>query len=119
MKLLIFFILILSFLLYSLFVYTAGTEVSEIKANQDAIEGKLIFQKYNCTSCHQIYGLGGYIGPDLTTTMSQKGKEEIYSRAIMKSGTKRMPDFKLNDTEINLLIEYFKHLDQTASTNKK
>ena len=118
MRLMTSFVLLISFVLYSAFVYTTGTELPKIEANPDAINGKLIFQKYNCTSCHQFYGLGGYLGPDLTTVMSQKGKGEVYARAIMKSGTNRMPDFKLSDSEINKLVEFLKYVDQTEATSK-
>lgn len=119
MKLTIFFILFFSFLLYSAFVYTTGTNVAEIKPNADAMRGKLIFQKYNCTACHQFYGLGGYLGPDLTTVMSQKGKGEIFVKAILKSGTKRMPDFSLSENEINQLTEFLKYVDQLNETCEK
>ena len=119
MKLTIFFMLFLSFLLYSVFVYTEGTNVSDIKPSDDASRGKLIFQKYNCTACHQFYGLGGYLGPDLTTVMSQKGKGEVFVKAIMKSGTKRMPDFNLSENEINQLTEFLKYADQINSTCKR
>lgn len=116
MKLITFLILFLSFLIYTGFVYTSGTEVTEIKPTAGAIEGKLIFQKFNCTSCHQFYGLGGFLGPDLTNVMSQ-GNREPYIRAVLKSGTQRMPNFKLNDEEINQLVEYLKYTDKTSKTN--
>jgi nitric oxide reductase subunit C len=107
------------FLIYSGFVYTTGTELTQLKASPEAGEGKLIFQKYNCTACHQFYGLGGYLGPDLTTVISQQGKGEHYARAFLKSGTQRMPDFHLTETEISNLIEYFKYVDHTAITYKQ
>ncbi len=87
--------------------------------NVEAINGKLLYQKHNCTACHQIYGLGGYLGPELTTTISEKGKGEEYAKAILKSGTQRMPDFHLNEQEIKCLIEFFKYVDSTAVTYKE
>lgn len=32
----------------------------------DAVEGKRVFQAYNCMGCHTIVGNGAYLGPDLT-----------------------------------------------------
>lgn len=78
----------------------------------------MLFQKYNCTACHQLYGLGGYLGPELTTTISQPGKGELFARAILKTGTQRMPDFKLRDEEIDAFIEFLKYVDATAITYK-
>ena len=86
--------------------------------NSKAIAGKLLYQKHNCTSCHQLYGLGGYLGPELTTILSQPEREN-YSRAILKTGTQRMPDFHLKDDETDNIIEFLKYVNSTAVTYKK
>jgi nitric oxide reductase subunit C len=99
-------------------VYTTGTDGSPVQTDSKTIKGKLLFQKYNCTACHQLYGLGGYLGPELTTLMSQAGKGERYAQAILKTGTQRMPDFKLTDEEIASLICFLKYVDATAITYK-
>ena len=80
--------------------------------------GKLLYQKHNCTSCHQLYGLGGYLGPELTTVISPDGKGELYAKAFIKYGTQKMPDFHLNDEEVNDLLEYLKCVDGSAITYK-
>ncbi len=110
--------LFLLFVIYTGFVYTVGTKGPSIVMNADAIKGKLLYQKYNCTACHQLYGLGGYLGPELTTVISQKGKGSLYADAIMKSGTERMPDFHLPDIERQQLIAFFTYVDSTAITYK-
>jgi nitric oxide reductase subunit C len=104
------------FLIYTAIVYTSGTE--GLSMNSKATEGKLLYQKYNCTSCHQLYGLGGYLGPELTTILSEPGRE-IYCRAILKTGTQRMPDFHLNEKEIDNVIEFLIYVNTTAVTYKK
>ena len=106
------------FLVYTGFVYTTGTSFSNVTMSSEAVEGKLTFQKYNCIACHQLYGLGGYLGPDLTNTLSQPGKSENYLKAILKTGTRRMPDHHLTEKEINDLIAFFRYTDKTASTLK-
>jgi nitric oxide reductase subunit C len=111
-------ILFVIYIIYSALVYTAGTEGGALMAGTKATEGKLLFQKYNCSACHQLYGLGGYLGPELTTCMSQAGKGELYARAFLKTGTRRMPDFKLNDDKIDAIIEFLKNVDATATTYK-
>lgn len=111
--------LILLFLIYSYCVYTAGTKSnSSFLLSPMALEGKKIFQKHNCIACHQLYGLGGYLGPDLTTIISEKGKGKDYAKAFIRVGSKRMPDFKLSDSEIECLLEYFNSVDQTAINYK-
>lgn len=107
-------ILIVSFLVYSIGVYTSGTAASENNPILDAaaIEGKKLWQKHNCSSCHQLYGLGGFIGPDLTTTISRKGG--AYAKAIILSGTKRMPHYSLTEQEADAITNFLSYVDTTA-----
>lgn len=81
-------------------------------------KGKALFQDYNCTACHQIYGLGGYLGPDLTTAWSDKTRGEAYIRAMLRSGGARMPMYNFTDNEIDALAAYLKFADRSF-TNRK
>lgn len=112
----IFWALIVLFSIHSLLVFTIGTNEDNGKnlMTEDAQVGKLLFQKYNCTACHQLYGLGGYMGPDLTNMMSAPGKGEIYAHAFLQAGTQRMPDFHMTDEEIKCLVAYLKYVDKTG-----
>jgi len=42
-------------------------------AGFDAVEGKRVFQSYNCMGCHTIVGNGAYFGPDLTKLYGKVG----------------------------------------------
>lgn len=79
-----------------------------------AANGRLVWQKYNCQTCHQLYGLGGYLGPDLTNIMSVKGKGVTVLKAMIASGTKQMPAYHLNETEVNNLMEFLKSVDASG-----
>lgn len=113
----VFGVLFISFLAYSLIVYTHGTK-QDLYANEMAIKGKLLFQEHNCISCHQLYGLGGYLGADLTNIISAKGKGEEFARTFIKYGTGIMPVYNFDSGEIDNLIEYLKYVDQSATTYK-
>ncbi|MGB6241277.1 MAG: c-type cytochrome [Castellaniella sp.] len=39
----------------------------------DAVQGKRVFQAYNCMGCHTIVGNGAYFGPDLTRIYADAG----------------------------------------------
>src|SRR3546814_677953 len=39
----------------------------------DAVEGKRVFQAYNCMGCHTLLGNGAYLGPDLTDIYAHAG----------------------------------------------
>ena len=115
-KRIIFWSLVSLFLIDSIVVYTIGTEDNKGKTfiTEEAKKGKLLFQKYNCTACHQLYGLGGYMGPDLTNVISAERKGEMYAKAFLMSGTQRMPNFNLSESEVNSLVEYLKYVDKTG-----
>jgi nitric oxide reductase subunit C len=111
-KRIIFFSLVIAYILYTSFVYTAGT-ITENLISDEAAEGRQIFREKNCISCHQLYGLGGYMGPDLTNVISNKG--ENYVRTYLEIGTAKMPDFELEENEILDLISYLKYIDNTST----
>ena len=120
-KVAIFISLFVVFVIYSFVVYTNGTDKKIIYSTIEQIQinkGKELFQQYNCTSCHQLYGLGGYLGPDLTTAWSDKHRGEKYMRAFLMAGGKRMPKYNFNENEINYLVSYLRYVDSTAITYK-
>lgn len=115
-KRLIFGTLIFSFFIYTIVIYTVGTseDKGERYMNEQSKKGKILYQNYNCTSCHQLYGLGGYMGPDLTNVISATNKGPIYAKAFIQNGTERMPNFNLKENEINELISYLTYVDKTG-----
>ena len=115
-KRLLFWSLFTSFIIYTAIVLTHATDEDKGTAylTAEAKQGKLLYQKYNCTACHQLYGLGGYMGPDLTNIISQKNKGPIYAKAFLSNGTVRMPNYELKENEMNELIAYLDYLDKTG-----
>jgi nitric oxide reductase subunit C len=79
----------------------------------EARTGQQLFQENNCIACHQFYGLGGYMGPDLTNVISSRG--EAVSRAFISSGTARMPNIGLNEEEVSALVAFLGFVDQTGT----
>lgn len=51
------------FLAYSFSIYLHPFSTAyDKRLNRELVsEGRLVWQKYNCQSCHQFYGLGGYL----------------------------------------------------------
>ena len=109
-------VLLLAFCFYSSMVYLDSTNLYRGQAllTGQAKNGKLVFQKYNCVSCHQIYGLGGYMGPDLTNVISNRGK--LYATALLINGTDKMPDFNLSKQELSELIAFLEYVDKTGTS---
>ena len=102
---------------YSSWVYTGGTENGSVM-NGKAILGKALWQQHNCMVCHQVFGLGGYLGPELTTVISDSNRGEQYARIFLEKGGTQMPNFRLKPVETDAIIEYLKHIDSNAFSYK-
>ena len=121
-KIAAFIVLFLLYAVYSVIVYTKGTEKNFTYSNaewQKINRGKDIFQEYNCISCHQLYGLGGFLGPELTTAYSDKLRGELFMKAFLKNGGPRMPNFHFKDEDIDAIVSFLKYVDTTAVSYKQ
>ncbi len=115
-KIIVLSLLIISFLLYSFSIYISPTQKKET-VSLLASRGKLAWQQYNCVACHQVYGLGGYLGPDLTNAYSKRGA--AYIKVFLANGTATMPNFYLSDEEIAALIAYLQQVDASGSSDPR
>jgi nitric oxide reductase subunit C len=109
-------LLAIGFLLYSFTLYST-TPAKTPAVTELSRKGKLVWQQYNCTGCHQVYGLGGYLGPDLTNTYSRKGP--AYIKAFLAGGTVTMPNFQLNTEEMEALVAYLQNIDASGTADPR
>lgn len=98
---------------FSGFVYTSEGPSKEAAPSPAALAGIQLWQDKNCQSCHQLYGLGGYMGPDLTN-VARRGDQ--YMSSFLKSGTERMPDFQLSEAEIDQICAFLHWANQSGSS---
>ncbi len=113
-------VLISTFVIYNIVLYKKGAFINEEVLTEEALNGQQIWQDRNCTACHQFYGLGGYLGPDLTNVYSDSIKSEAYIRSRIIAGTGTMPKYSFSETELNALLAFFKAVDKTGYfPNKK
>ncbi len=77
--------------------------------------GKTLYQEKNCTACHQLYGLGGHMGPDLTNVISALDKGADYARAFIESGTEKMPDFDLDEAQVDAVVQFLEFVDSAGT----
>jgi|APMI01.1.fsa_nt_gi nitric oxide reductase subunit C len=111
----VFAILLLAYLIYSPSVYFYSAK-SHQKPDVKAKKGFTIWQEKNCQACHQLYGLGGYMGPDLTNIISNPGKGEAYAATFIKNGTLKMPNLQLSDEEVSDLVSFLKWVDKSGKS---
>lgn len=72
-------------------------------------DGPWLFRERGCIQCHQIRGVGGHKGPDLSGVGRRLKKEAIHHQII--SGGGAMPAFgeALPSEEIDTLVKYLQH----------
>lgn len=106
--------LLATFGLYNYVVYNTEGYIAAEKLSPQAVKGQQLFQSNRCWSCHQLYGLGGYLGPDLTNIFSDEKKGPLYIKAFLNSGVKSMPQFNFDEDEKDAIVEYLKQVDETG-----
>ncbi len=77
-----------------------------------AMQGRQIWHAYNCQTCHQIYGFGGFLGPDLTNAMSRITRERLDS--ILTVGYGQMEAFHFQPEQIDAIEAYLRALNETG-----
>ncbi|MEH6763348.1 MAG: cytochrome c [Aequorivita antarctica] len=107
-------ILLTLFGIYNYVVYNTNGYVAVEKLSPLAVKGQQLFQNNRCWSCHQLYGLGGYLGPDLTNVYSNENKGPLYIKAFLSSSVKSMPQFNFLEEEKDALVQYLKQVDETG-----
>ncbi|MBW7912157.1 MAG: cytochrome c [Taibaiella sp.] len=109
-------ILFTSFCLYTGWVYLYCDEEAKTTENihPAVTEGWNLWQQNNCQSCHQLYGLGGYMGPDLTNIARDSTKGKPYMYTFIKHGTGRMPAFNMTDDEVYRIIDFLEWVDKSG-----
>ncbi len=77
-----------------------------------ALEGRDMWHANNCQTCHQLYGFGGFLGPDLTNVAGRADRARFDS--ILTEGSLQMPAFHFSEGEIDALVAYFETLNKTG-----
>ena len=76
-------------------------------------EGLRLWRANNCQACHQIYGFGGFLGPDLTNRVNDDTPEDTYFW-ILQNGLGRMPAFGFGDSEREAIMAYLRAVNRTG-----
>ncbi len=80
-----------------------------------ALRGRAIWHDNNCQSCHQIFGYGGFLGPDLTNLASRRGDLDDLDRdlaQVLGTGSQQMPAFPMPPEDTRALAQFFVELDK-------
>lgn len=106
-----------AFLIQSWLVYTDPTGADIASLSGPAQAGKKIWNSRNCQACHQVYGFGGFLGPDLTNAAPRHTIQSL--QVILAVGPGQMPSFDLSEEEVGHLYAYLRELDRTGTGQAK
>ncbi len=110
-------VLCLLFISYSLHIYTMEQAAVGHVDPGKAAAGRLVWQQYNCQACHQLFGLGGYLGPDLSNVYSASGKGPVFIAAMVRSGSALMPSYTISDQELEQLFAFLQSVDACGNAH--
>jgi nitric oxide reductase subunit C len=88
---------------------------------ESAIRGKKIWETRNCIGCHTLLGEGAYFAPELGNVYKRRGPEFIKAWMAAQPtgapGRRQMPQFHLNEKELNDLVEFLKYSSEINTNN--
>jgi nitric oxide reductase subunit C len=100
---------------------TAGTlPKRDNRANltPQVVEGKKIWETYNCIGCHTLLGEGAYFAPELGNVYTRLGGTEGI-KAFIKSrpvggipGRRSMPQFNFTDQQLDAIAAFLKYASE-------
>lgn len=78
--------------------------------SEAAVRGRRIFHDHACQVCHQLYGQGGFLGPDLTNSAGRVDETRLVSLLTIGSG--QMPPFDMDAAEIADVRAFLEEIDR-------
>ncbi len=109
--------LVFAYCMQSWIVYSDETPASFVQLSQKASRGQKLWYKHNCQSCHQLFGFGGFLGPDLTNVSQKFSSESI--QAILKTGPGSMPSIKITLSESQELLEFLSEINKLGISDPR
>ena len=106
--------LAISFLVMSFAVYfDRGATGQQVMLDEQEQLGRAVWMRENCMVCHQFFGMGGYLGPDLTNVARRIGPETI--AWVVANGRGSMPAFDLDAEELAAVTAFLVAMDATGT----
>lgn len=78
--------------------------------SESARSGRALYHARACQVCHQIYGQGGFLGPDLTNAASRVDQTRL--RSLLTVGSGQMPALGMSAVEIADLTAFLHEIDR-------
>ncbi|AFM00184.1 MULTISPECIES: cytochrome c [Desulfitobacterium] len=82
--------------------------------SEEAVAGKEVWQRYNCVSCHTLFGNGGYVGGDLTHITAERTPDylmTLFNNPPVLPPHQKETHTSLTEKETLAMIAYFEYLN--------
>lgn len=105
-----------AFVAQTALVYADDTADRTPPLSELARDGRRIWHAHNCQACHQIYGFGGFLGPDLTNAAPRMTLDYLGKVLTVgpNDGKSQMPAFHLDEDQIAAVQAFFIELNETG-----
>ncbi|WP_419933763.1 c-type cytochrome [Candidatus Palauibacter sp.] len=100
-------VLVLCFGVQTGLVYS---DVRSVPLSEEALAGRELWQGYACQTCHQLYGQGGFLGPDLTHAASRVDSTRLVS--LLRVGSGQMPPLGFSDEAAAAMAAFLREIDR-------
>lgn len=100
-------VLVASFAVQTGLVYSDDVDIT---LSEDAVAGRKLFHDGSCQVCHQLWGQGGFLGPDLTNAASRVDETRLSSLLTVGSG--QMPAFGYSTEQVRLMSAFLREIDR-------
>jgi len=88
---------------------------------EEVAHGKLLWEENNCIGCHTLLGEGAYFAPELGNVYARRGpafiKAWIQAQPTNAPGRRQMPNFNLDDKELDALVAFLKWTGEVDTAN--
>ena len=109
-------VLVLVYISISVVTYTDYPKQAQHPALTDLErKGLDLWRTNNCQVCHQFYGMGGFLGPDLTNRVTDETPDSEISW-ILVSGSRQMPAFGFQPAEQEALLAFLRAMSRTGQS---
>jgi nitric oxide reductase subunit C len=106
--------LVLCFALQTTLVYS--DDASGVELEGEALAGSELWHVHGCQVCHQLYGFGGFLGPDLTNVASRYPGDQLRDQleVVLTNGSGQMPSFELHSGDVDAFAAFFVEMNKTG-----
>lgn len=81
-------------------------------------QGLAVWRRHNCQVCHQLYGFGGFLGPDLTNRVTDNTPDTTF-RQLLVRGSGLMPALKLDASDQKALLAFLRAMNRTGRSQPR